>query len=328
MGGGIMSNAKYHPFTPATSLRSVPLFRTREVVSRPKVYLAGQIGKNCWRHDLVSGLRDALFSPCNESEDTPHEWPVLAKAILGKFDYVGPYFISCDHGCFHAEGGHGYAEEDYGGDGGHRIYFNESRETAHSLCLRSIHSADIVFAWIDSKYAYGTIVELGYAKALGKQIFIASPSYYKDMWFVYNLVSPDEWSIEYPGPLDAFRALLKVEEKKAEIAPKFESPLEEMFWREWQEKGGESTLPIVYQYVVPGKSYRIDFAEPQLKVGIELDGYAFHSDKEAFTKDRQRQRELEMLGWRFVRFSGAEIYKDVAGCFGQAVRYINTMKGK
>jgi hypothetical protein len=45
----------------------------------------------------------------------------------------------------------------------------------------------VVFAWLDSPDAYGTVCELGYAAALGKQIWIAGPKRFRDMWFVYRL---------------------------------------------------------------------------------------------------------------------------------------------
>ncbi|WP_078965870.1 endonuclease domain-containing protein [Streptomyces aureocirculatus] len=75
------------------------------------------------------------------------------------------------------------------------------------------------------------------------------------------------------------------------------------------------------QHPVFGGRYRIDFALPKQKIGIELDGYAWHSSPEAFTRDRARQRELELDGWRIVRFSGSEITKDAADCVRQAAAF-------
>ena len=61
-----------------------------------------------------------------------------------------------------------------------------------------------------------------------------------------------------------------------------------------------------------GSRYRIDFADPRLKVGFELDGYAFHNTPEQFVADRQRQRKLEQMGWRIYRFAGKEFMDDPA----------------
>lgn len=48
---------------------------------------------------------------------------------------------------------------------------------------------------------------------------------------------------------------------------------------------------------------RVDFAYPDQNLAIELDGAAFHSDKEAFQRDRVRQNELVLQGWTVVRFT-------------------------
>jgi REase_MTES_1575 len=47
-----------------------------------------------------------------------------------------------------------------------------------------------------------------------------------------------------------------------------------------------------------------------LQVAIECDGYEFHSDKDTFTSDRQRDRHLSALGVQVFRFSRREIYAD------------------
>jgi very-short-patch-repair endonuclease len=54
---------------------------------------------------------------------------------------------------------------------------------------------------------------------------------------------------------------------------------------------------------LPGGKIRIDLAYPEARLGIELDGFAFHHEKEAFEADRKRDIELGLLGWRIVRFT-------------------------
>lgn len=100
--------------------------------------------------------------------------------------------------------------------------------------------------------------------------------------------------------------------------PEFTSPIEESFWYEWHQHGADAFFPLTCQYEVPGTRYRLDFAAVDNKFAIELDGYEWHSSKEQFTNDRRRQRELEALGWRFVRFSGSEVYKNAGDCALQA----------
>ncbi len=48
---------------------------------------------------------------------------------------------------------------------------------------------------------------------------------------------------------------------------------------------------------------RPDFAYPDQRLVIELDGERFHMDRMAFRSDRRRQNEIELLGWRVLRYT-------------------------
>lgn len=48
---------------------------------------------------------------------------------------------------------------------------------------------------------------------------------------------------------------------------------------------------------------RVDFAFPDQKIAIELDGAAYHNDMESFQKDRVRQNSLVLMGWTVLRFT-------------------------
>ena len=52
---------------------------------------------------------------------------------------------------------------------------------------------------------------------------------------------------------------------------------------------------------------RRDFVWPDVRLVIETDGYAYHSSRRAFRRDRQRDRELTALGWRPARFTFEEV---------------------
>lgn len=87
-----------------------------------------------------------------------------------------------------------------------------------------------------------------------------------------------------------------------------ESPIEEQFW-------------TIAQHEIPGlipqfeiSSYRVDFALPEKKIAIELDGHDYHKTKEQRTFDAQRERDLQKLGWTVIRFTGTEIYRNVHRC--------------
>jgi very-short-patch-repair endonuclease len=57
----------------------------------------------------------------------------------------------------------------------------------------------------------------------------------------------------------------------------------------------------------PVGGYKVDVGFPNEKVAIEVDGWAFHSDPEAFVKDRNRQNNIALLGWKVLRFTWLDL---------------------
>ena len=54
----------------------------------------------------------------------------------------------------------------------------------------------------------------------------------------------------------------------------------------------------------------IDIAFSALKLALEIDGWKHHSSREAFVRDRRRDRALTRLGWLVVRFAASEVMDD------------------
>ncbi|WP_339493077.1 endonuclease domain-containing protein [Pseudomonas sp. EA_15y_Pfl2_R67] len=71
--------------------------------------------------------------------------------------------------------------------------------------------------------------------------------------------------------------------------------------------------------------YRVDFLLKDARLIIELDGHDFHSSKEQLAKDAERQRYLVRAGYVVIRFTGREIYQDVAGCVAQVTQTYTEM---
>lgn len=46
----------------------------------------------------------------------------------------------------------------------------------------------------------------------------------------------------------------------------------------------------------------------------EIDGHDSHKTKEQRTADYKRERHLKRRGWRFIRFTGTDVYTDPQGC--------------
>jgi superfamily II DNA or RNA helicase len=67
------------------------------------------------------------------------------------------------------------------------------------------------------------------------------------------------------------------------------------------------------------REYRIDYeiAGESLRLAIELDGFAFHSDRQQFTYDRFRQNDLHAAGRTVVRFSYDAIRFQTLRCVEQ-----------
>jgi very-short-patch-repair endonuclease len=55
---------------------------------------------------------------------------------------------------------------------------------------------------------------------------------------------------------------------------------------------------------------RADFAYPDLRLLIEVDGRSYHSDTVAFQRDRDKQNRTQELGWRTLRFTWNDVSRE------------------
>jgi Nucleoside 2-deoxyribosyltransferase len=177
---------------------SIPAFGNIEV------YLAGPIAKGDWRHSLVPGLRGAFGAGddgANARTDATFELPTQTKG----FSCVGPWFISCDHGCSHGPNKHG-AMGGFCDDGGLRNDGPPARRSVFQANLARIRRADAIFCLLNREEGYGSNFELGYAAALGKRIYVGFPPGFEqlrnDTWFAAQACSwapdghvGDYWSL-------------------------------------------------------------------------------------------------------------------------------------
>lgn len=108
-----------------------------------KLYLAGKIKKNDFRHRIVPNLRDHDASG--------------GQLKTASFIYTGPFFTACDHGCYHTPNSHGSIAEN-------GCMASGDTETRYEVIRRNnaaIDSADLVFAYITTTDCYGTLIEIG-----------------------------------------------------------------------------------------------------------------------------------------------------------------------
>ena len=70
--------------------------------------------------------------------------------------------------------------------------------------------------------------------------------------------------------------------------------------REWGFPEPEVQYPLPWR---PTRKGRVDFAYPQIRLIIEVDGRAWHTTLEAFESDRLRDNHAQLAGWRVLRIT-------------------------
>jgi hypothetical protein len=131
----------------------------------PIIYFAGKIGRNDWRHNILSNhlLRYAIDA--SEGRDLFNPGFTLDCEI---YTYGGPFFLSCDHGCYHGQNNHGAGVVNQGCGNGpfHSSYdVHQRRARVFKVNRARVLRADYVFAYLESSDCYGTLLELGIASA-------------------------------------------------------------------------------------------------------------------------------------------------------------------
>lgn len=156
-------------------------------------YLAGKITGTHWRDEIVpewSEENSSTYSEAFYEYDFDKTWAVVPNAVAVmegiRLHYAGPWWrdVMGGHGCSHdSVSPHGYSsKQEWYEHQGQR--FAPTEEEIHSrrdevgrAVATAICAADLFFAWIDSADCFGTLVEIGYAKALGKAVVVATSSH-------------------------------------------------------------------------------------------------------------------------------------------------------
>lgn len=142
-----------------------------------KIYLAGKIKSNGWRQKIFD-MRNNFYG----FNFYNHE--KLKNAIVPFIDNVcitGPFFLSCDHSCYHGEQSHGLGVNEQ------TCYDNAfTEDEVIDICTTQIKRADMIIAYIDDNTCFGTLFELGMAKEMGKKVITIfdNRKREKQMWFI------------------------------------------------------------------------------------------------------------------------------------------------
>ena len=148
-------------------------------------YLAGKITGSTWRDEIVPWWslenHSSTYSQAYFGYEEDNSWAVVPNVctVLDgvSLHYSGPWWRDqlCHGTSLESGFPHGYAEPSHDGSGKDKdsdVVRNLQRETAIAAS-RAIISAQMLFAWIDSQDCFGTLVEIGYAKGLGKVVVVA-----------------------------------------------------------------------------------------------------------------------------------------------------------
>lgn len=69
--------------------------------------------------------------------------------------------------------------------------------------------------------------------------------------------------------------------------------------------------------MIGGRTVRPDLVFDDVKLVVEIDGFAYHGDRDAFERDRQRQNLLTAAGWTILRFTWRQVHNDPAAVIAQ-----------
>ena len=166
-----------------------------KLVKRPplRTYFARAIAKNDWHHVIAPGLR---AEACTGDDDAAWIYSGVEHMVDTTnrgIKYVGPHFVSCDHGCLHGPNQHGAlrgVDQDSGWEplpGEPAI--KDIRQAVFAANMQRIYKSDAMFAYLDKEDAEGTKFELGYGYAHAKPTYVflspkLSDKFVNNIWFI------------------------------------------------------------------------------------------------------------------------------------------------
>ena len=118
---------------------------------------------------------------------------------------------------------------------------------------------------------------------------------------------PELWASLPPPGRAGRRVLRQLLEERDERDQAVESELEQRLLHLLRRSG--LPLPNPQHRVTEEGRFvaRLDFAYPAYLLGIEVDGYRWHSGAERWRQDLRRENRLKLLGWTLLRFSWHDV---------------------
>lgn len=176
-----------------------------------KIYAAGKVTKATWREEIFPIELPDEHVECA----TPEEWWPSGRPIGGLpgATYSGPFPVGCSQGCAGRQEGTFHGTSRSNGSfhirkcsGAHQgCVTGGSRAEVARLCLKSIDECTHVFTWLEDTTALGTLVELGYARASGKRVYIYRAGMgltSHELWFAEQIATFSKFA---PSAQEAWR---------------------------------------------------------------------------------------------------------------------------
>lgn len=145
-------------------------------MEKPVIYFEGRMQADRCGEDWRTGIDG--FDVYSDFEQHDRE---TESVDCGAFHYSGPFIL-------YGAGGH---------VSGHTPYKEEHQNT-WDIDKRQIERADLIVAYLDDTQAFGTLVELGYAAALGKPIALGFSEQmksrdYNELWLCRMTAAKVYW---------------------------------------------------------------------------------------------------------------------------------------
>ena len=172
----------------------------------------------------------------------------------------------------------------------HRVSDHINRETTH---VDNLPVTSVRRTLLDLAGTKHPPMEQALDEALRKQLVGLD-----ELWLLYD----EDWTRGRRGIAIMRELLIQRTPGEAPTQSELESMLIRLTF-EYHLPRPEPQYPIVAN----GRTVHVDFAYPDKGLAIELDGYAWHMDRHAFERDRERDNDLQVLGWRVLRFTWAKL---------------------
>lgn len=123
-----------------------------------------------------------------------------------------------------------------------------------------------------------------------------------------------------------YKELVRQSKKQAESAKKKEQALAlaASYETRWRQLGGWGLIKE-YRFH-PKRRWLFDYADPDIKVAIEIEGGTWtsgrHSRGVGYAKDCEKYNNAILLGWVVFRFTADMIKKNPAGHLGPVIEFI------